>query len=186
MLSQFIDLMPGWILHDFYIDNGYSGGSFLRPAFQEMMRDVREGRLNLVLVKDLSRFGRNYLEAGRYLEEELPALGCRFVALGDGVDTANGENDIVPFINAMNEYHIKNHSDRVRSVMAAKARDGQKISGHAPYGYLRSPEDHTRRAVGEYEGGGRGGVVRRRAEGGGKGNSDGPVHSEGMLPRLLL
>lgn len=157
MLSKFIDMMPGWIAHRFYVDNGYSGATFQRPAFQEMMRDVRGGQVNLVLVKDLSRFGRNYLEAGHYLEEELPALGCRFVALSDGIDTENGENDIMPFLNAMNDYYLKNLSDRIRLVLAAKARDGQKIAGTAPYGYWRNPEDHTRLIVDEYAAG----VVRR-------------------------
>ena len=101
------------------------------------------------------------------------------------MDTANGESDIVPLINAMNEYHIKNNSDRVRSVMAAKARDGQKISGHAPYGYLRSPEDHTRLAVDEYAAG----VVRKifamRAEGAGYGTIVRPLNSAEILPPLL-
>ena len=101
MLSKFIDMMPSWIETRTYIDDGVSGATFQRRGFQDMMEDVRKGVINLVLVKDLSRFGRNYLEAGRYLEEELPALGCRFVAIGDGIDTETGENDIIPFLNAI-------------------------------------------------------------------------------------
>lgn len=148
MLSLFIDQMPGWVLHKNYVDNGYSGGNFHRPGFLEMMQDVRGGKVNLVLVKDLSRFGRNYLEAGRYLEEELPALGCRFVALSDGIDTENGETDIMPFLNAMNDYYIKNLSDRIRSVIHAKMRDGQKW-GRISYGYCRDPQNHAHLVIDE-------------------------------------
>ena len=144
MLSRFISMMPGWVEKKFYIDNGFSGGNYNRPAFQEMMTDVRSGNVNLILVKDLSRFGRNYLETGRYLEEELPKLDCRFVALLDNVDTADGENDIIPFINGLNDYYLKNLSDRIKSVLTAKAKDGQYITGKAPYGYKRDPDNHMR------------------------------------------
>jgi len=182
MLSKFIGMMPGWIEFKFYIDNGFSGATFQRPSFQEMMTDVRSGLVNLVLVKDLSRFGRNYLEAGRYLEEELPALGCRFVALSDNIDTEDGENDIMPFLNMMNDYHLKNLSDRIRSVMEAKARDGQKIAGNAPYGFWRDPDDHTRLVVDDYAAG----VVRwifdMRRQGKGLPTITKTLNSEGILP----
>lgn len=185
MLAQFVNHMPGWILHKRYIDNGYSGSNFDRPSFLEMIADVRSGLVNLVIVKDLSRFGRHYLEVGRYLEEELPALGCRFVALADGVDTEDGLNDIVPFINALNDQHIKGISNRIRAVMAAKARDGQKIAGPAPYGYNRDPADHTRLVEDPYSAG----VVRRIFEM--RSNSMGypsivkALNSEQILPPTL-
>lgn len=185
MLSQFIAMMPGWVEREYYIDNGFSGATFQRPAFQKMMEDVRSGKINLVLVKDLSRFGRNYLEAGRYLEEELPTLGCRFVSLSEGVDTENGENDIIPFFNAMNDYYLKNLSDRIRSVMAAKARDGQKISGSPPYGYYRNPLETTRLLVDEYAAD----VVRKifqmRSEGCGYGKIAKALNAENILPPKL-
>ena len=149
MLSQFISMMPGWIEKRFYIDNGFSGGNFQRPAFQEMLEDVRSGLVNLIIVKDLSRFGRNYLESGEYLEKELPALGCRFVSLLDNIDTENGENDIIPFINGLNDYYLKNLSDRIKTVLTAKVKEGQYLSGKSPYGYMRSPENHTRLIVDE-------------------------------------
>lgn len=150
MLSQFIGMMPGWIEKRFYIDNGFSGGNFQRPAFQEMMEDARCGFINLLLVKNLSRFGRNYLEAGNYLENELPQLGCRFVSLLDNVDTENGENDIIPFINGLNDYYLKNLSDRIKSVLTAKAKTGQYLSGETPYGYMRDSENHTHLVIDEY------------------------------------
>ena len=150
MLSDFITHMPGWTEERLYIDEGASGGNFNRKGFQDMMEDVREGLINLVLVKDLSRFGRNYLEAGHYLEEELPALGCRFVALVDGIDTGEGENDIIPFLNAINDFYLKDLSDRIKLVLTAKAKEGQKLSGTCPYGYERNPGEHTHLIIDEY------------------------------------
>jgi len=149
ILSQFISMMPGWIEQKFYIDNGFSGGNFDRPAFQEMISDIRSGKINLLLVKDLSRFGRNYLETGKYLEEELPALGCRFVALMDNVDTEDGENDIIPFINGLNDYYLKNLSDRIKTVRTAKAKDGQFLASETPYGYTKSKEAKNRLIIDE-------------------------------------
>jgi DNA invertase Pin-like site-specific DNA recombinase len=184
MLSKFIGMMPGWVEQKFYVDDGFSGVSFQRPAFQEMIADVKNGQINLVLVKDLSRFGRNYLEAGHYLEDLLPSLGCRFVAFQDGIDTEDGENDIMPFLNAMNDYYVKNHSDRIRSVMASKAKDGQKIAGHAPYGYRRREDDNTRLVIDEYAAG----IVRRifemRKEGLGFYTIAKTLNSENILPPM--
>ncbi|MCL2564301.1 MAG: recombinase family protein [Defluviitaleaceae bacterium] len=149
MLSKFITMMPGWVEKRIYIDDGASGGNFNRKGFQDMMEDVRQGVITLVLVQDLSRFGRNYLEAGRYLEEELPSLGCRFVALSEGIDTEDGENDIMPFLNMMNDYYLKNLRDKIISALRIKAKDGHKLSGSAPYGYVRNPKERTRLIVDE-------------------------------------
>jgi DNA invertase Pin-like site-specific DNA recombinase len=149
MLSQFIAHMPCWIDKCVYVDDGASGGNFNRNGFQDMMTDVRSGEVNLVLVQDLSRFGRNYLEAGRYLEEELPSLGCRFVSLMDGIDTETGENDIMPLLNAMHDLHLKNLSERVKSVLLAKAKAGHKL-GRAPYGYKKEANDPTKLIIDDY------------------------------------
>ena len=185
MLSKFIEIMPGWVEKRVYIDNGASGGNFNRQGFQDLIDDARSGAINLVLVQDLSRFGRNYLEAGQYLEEELPALGCRFVALSDGIDTETGENDIMPFLNAMNDYYLKNLSDRIKSVLTAKAKDGQKLSGAAPYGYDRNPAEHTRLVVDEYAAG----IVKRifelRATGIGYCAIAGILNKDNILPPRL-
>ena len=185
MLSKFVSMMPGWVETRTYIDNGASGGNFNRRGFQDLMTDVRNGEINLVLVQDLSRFGRNYLEAGKYLEEELPALGCRFVALADGIDTETGENDIMPFLNAMNDYYLKNLSDRIKTVFAAKAKNGHKLTGTALYGYMRNPDDHNRLIVDEYAAG----VVKRifemRADGLGYTKIVGILNSEEIPPPRL-
>ena len=185
MLSKFVSMMPGWVETRTYIDNGASGGNFNRQGFQDLMTDVRNGDINLVLVQDLSRFGRNYLEAGKYLEDELPALGCRFVALADGIDTDNGENDIMPFLNAMNDYYLKNLSDRIKTVFDAKAKSGHKLSGTAPYGYMRNPDDHNHLIVDEYAAG----VVKRifemRADGLGYTKITGVLNKDNILPPRL-
>ena len=149
MLSKFVDMMPGWIETRTYIDNGASGGNFDRQGFQDMMTDIRNGVINLVLVKDLSRFGRNYLEAGRYLEEELPSLGCRFVALSDGIDTETGENDIMPFLNAMNDHYLKSMSEKIKASFLIKAQNGQRPLGIAPFGYMKSPADKSKLVIDE-------------------------------------
>jgi len=182
MLTRFIARMPGWIETRTYIDDGASGVSFRRRGFMDMMEDVQSGVINLVLVKDLSRFGRNYLEAGRYLEEELPALGCRFVAIGDNIDTETGETDTMTFINAINDYFVRNTSDRIKSVMLAKAKDGQKLSGAVPYGYDRNPNARTRLIVDEYAAA----VVRKvfslRVKGMGYNAIAGVLNKEGITP----
>jgi len=182
MLTRFIAMMPGWIKTRTYIDDGASGTNFQRRGFIDMMEDVRSGVINLVLVKDLSRFGRNYLEAGHYLEEELPALGCRFVAIGDNIDTETGETDIMAFLNAINDYFVRNTSDRIKSVMSAKAKDGQKLSGVVPYGYDRNPNARTRLIVDEYAAA----VVRKvfalRSTGMGYNAIAGVLNKEGFTP----
>lgn len=185
MLSKFIGMMPGWIETRTYIDDGATGTNFKRRGFQDMITDVRQGIINLVLVKDLSRFGRNYLEAGKYLEEELPSLGCRFVALSDGIDTETGENDIMPFLSAINDFYVKNLSDRVKSVLTAKAKDGQKLSGSAPYGYSRHSEENTKLVIDEYAAG----IVKRiyeaRTRGIGYAAIAGILNTENILPPRL-
>jgi len=147
-----------------------------------MMEDVRNGIINLVLVKDLSRFGRNYLDVGQYLEKELPAFGCRFVALSDGIDTETGEDDIIPFLNAVNDFYIKNLSDKIKVALTARAKDGQRLSGTCPYGYDRKPNERTRLIVDKYSAG----VVRRifelRAGGTGYTAIAGMLNQDSILP----
>lgn len=150
MLTKFVRMMPNWVITRTYIDDGVSGATFNRRGFRDMMEDVRNGIINLVLVKDLSRFGRNYLEAGRYLEEELPTLGCRFVAIGDNIDTEKGESDIIPFLNAINDFYVRDVSRRIKSVNRARAQDGQWLTGIPPYGYERSQTERGRLVIDSY------------------------------------
>lgn len=93
ILTKYVQDM-GWNQKEFYVDDGFSGTTFDRPGFQRMLEDAKEGKINLILVKDLSRFGRNYIQIGQFTDYIFPAIGCRFIALNDGVDTINNDNDI--------------------------------------------------------------------------------------------
>lgn len=129
--------------HKIYKDDGYSGTNFKRPGFQEMLADIEAGLVSMVIVKDMSRFGRNYLEVGLYTEVRFPELGVRFIAINDGVDSDNQmENDFTPFRNIMNEWYAKDTSKKLRAVFRNKGMSGKRLSTHAPYGYLRGQDGH--------------------------------------------
>ena len=155
MLSKFV-MLNGWIEIRTYIDDGYSGANFQRPGFLEMLEDARKGVINLILVKDLSRLGRDYVEVGRYTTEVFPLLGVRFVSLLDCLDT-NGDTDMLHFRSLMNDYHLRDLSRKVRSVLYSKKVSGQYTSSMAPYGYCKSTEDKHKLVIDEYAAG----VVRR-------------------------
>jgi DNA invertase Pin-like site-specific DNA recombinase len=143
LLTKHID-EKGWKLEDSYIDDGWSGTNFQRPAFQRMMQDVQNKRINLLLVKDLSRIGRNYLEVGRLTEETLPALGCRFIALNDSVDTQFDDNDMAVYRNLFNEFYSKDTSKKVRAVKKSLMERGLFLGTYAPFGYMKDPKDKHR------------------------------------------
>ena len=119
-----------------YKDDGYSGTNFNRPGFQEMLADIEAGRVNMVIVKDMSRFGRNYLEVGMYTEIRFPELDVRFIAINDGVDTDSTiDNDFTPFRNIINEWYAKDTSKKVRAYMLAKGQSGKSLNALPIYGY---------------------------------------------------
>lgn len=126
-----------------YKDDGYSGTSFKRPGFQEMMADIEAGLVSMVIVKDMSRFGRNYLEVGLYTEIRFPEMGVRFIAVNDGVDSDDQMgNDFTPFRNIINEWYAKDTSKKIRAVFRNKGMSGQRLSTNAPYGYIRGEDGH--------------------------------------------
>lgn len=131
----------GWTEIDTYIDDGYSGTNFDRPGVQRLIADAQAKRINLILVKDLSRFGRNYIEFGRYIDYVFPAIGCRFVALNNGVDTANNDSslDSMCFLNLFNEFYSRDTSKKVRAVRKACAESGKFMGPHPSFGYKRDP-----------------------------------------------
>jgi DNA invertase Pin-like site-specific DNA recombinase len=131
----------GWEIREIYIDDGWSGTTMQRPAFRRMMHDAEEKRINLIIVKDLSRLGRNYIEVGRLTEETLPMLGCRFVALNDSVDSLIGDNDMMVYRNLFNEFYSKDTSKKVRAVKQACMRQGKFLGSCAPFGYKKDPSD---------------------------------------------
>ncbi len=140
MLTEYVKKQE-WKLVDIYVDDGYSGVNFERPAFQRMIHDIEQGRINLVIVKDLSRLGRNYIMCGQYTEIYFPEKNVRFIALNDGIDTLYSNNDIAPFKNILNDMYAKDISVKIRSSLHAKARKGEFLAPYAPYGFLKSQED---------------------------------------------
>jgi len=134
-----------------FVDDGYSGASFERPDFLKMMEAIKAGRINCVIVKDLSRFGRNFTEAGRYLEQIFPFLGVRFVSVNDRLDSmsqnAYSDRIIVPFKNLMHDAHCRDISIRVRSHLETKRKKGDFIAPFAVYGYLKDEKNRNRLIV---------------------------------------
>jgi DNA invertase Pin-like site-specific DNA recombinase len=132
-------------------DDGYSGTSFERPAVKRMIEDAKSGRINIIVVKDLSRFGRNYIEIGQYTDYLFPQIGCRFIALGNGVDTISqsANNDMMGFLNLFNEFYARDTSKKVRAVRKAYAENGKFMGTFAPIGYKKDPQDKHRLLVDE-------------------------------------
>lgn len=125
-----------------FTDDGYSGTNFNRPGFQSMIAEIEAGHIATVIVKDMSRFGRNYLEVGFYTEIQFPSKGVRFIAINNNVDSANPtDNDFTPFLNIMNEWYAKDTSNKIRAVFKSRMQDGKRCSGSIPYGYKRVPGD---------------------------------------------
>lgn len=139
----------GWHIYDYYVDDGYSGTNFQRPDFERMIDDIEDGKVNMVITKDLSRLGRNYIEAGQFTEVYFPSKGVRYIALNDGVDTINNENNIAPFVNILNEFYSRDISKKVRTAVRAKKQKGEYLSNYAPIGYQKDPKDKHRLIVEE-------------------------------------
>lgn len=131
-------------IYDEYIDDGISGTSFNRPGVQRLLDDAKAGIIDTIVVKDLSRFGRNYIEVGQYLDYVFPAFGIRFIAIQDNVDTANRESggmEMMPIMNVFNEWHAANTSKKIRAVFKANAKEGKYHASKAPYGYVKGTDD---------------------------------------------
>lgn len=129
----------------FYKDDGYSGTNFERPDFQRMLTDIEDGKIGTVITKDLSRLGRDYLKTGYFIEVLFPENDVRYIAVNDGVDTANGENnEFMPFKNIINEWYAKDASRKVKSAYKTKALNGEFTGPYAPYGYKKSETDKHR------------------------------------------
>ncbi len=123
-----------------FSDDGYSGTNFNRPAFTELLAEVEAGNVGTIIVKDLSRFGRNYLQVGFYTEMMFPQKSIRFIAINNGIDSNNPtENELAPFLNIMNEWYAKDTSKKIKAVFKARMKEGKRVSGSIPYGYYRKP-----------------------------------------------
>lgn len=133
-----------------FVDDGYSGTTFDRPDWNRLMGLVDEGRVGTIIVKDMSRLGCDYLKVGMYTEMVFPNADIRFIAINNGVDSANqSENDMTPFINIFNEFYAKDTSRKIRAVFKAKGQSGKPLSTNPPYGYVKDPEDKTHWLVDE-------------------------------------
>ena len=148
ILRRYVAEKGGEIVGE-YIDDGWSGTDFERPAVKRLLNDAKEGKLDTIVVKDLSRFGRNYIQVGQYIDYIFPAYGIRFIALSDNVDTADRTSagmDMMPIMNVFNEWHAANTSKKIRAVLEANWKKGKYTNWAYPYGY-RAGTDENRTAV---------------------------------------
>lgn len=167
------------------VDDGYSGSSFERPGFQQMLEDIRRGAVDCVIVKDLSRFGREYIDTGRYIERLFPALGVRFIAVNDHYDSLRGDGQgdeiLVPFKNLINDAYCRDISVKIRSHLEVKRRNGEFIGAFAPYGYQKDGEDRHRLVVDAYAAGVVRDIFRMKLHGMSQDAIAGKLNRDGIL-----
>ena len=130
-------------IYDVYVDDGYSGLNFNRPGFQRMLQDIENGKVNLVITKDLSRLGRDYIMTGYYTEHYFKDVGVRYIAINDGIDTINDNNDIAPFKNILNDMYAKDLSRKVKAAKRSRNQRGLYTAAQVPYGYKKDPLDNN-------------------------------------------
>ena len=137
-----------------YVDDGFSGSNFERPAFQMMLEDIKKGKIDCVVTKDLSRFGREYIDSGMYIERLFPAMGVRFIAINDGIDSgeAKSQSDeiIIPFKNLINDAYCRDISIKIRSHLEIKRKQGDVITAFVPYGYKKNDKDKHKLEIDVY------------------------------------
>ena len=141
-------------LIDIYIDQGYTGTNFNRPAFQKMIRDINSGKVNMVVTKDLSRLGRDYIETGEYIEKWFPENNVRYVSVTDGIDTfetSNGNNDIAPFKSILNDMYSKDLSKKIRTALHTMQKQGKWVGGKTAIGHMKDPNDKNKLIICEPE-----------------------------------
>ena len=135
LLTEYVSRKDELILYDVYIDDGFTGTNFNRPAFKRMIKDIEAGKVNCVIVKDLSRFGRDYIDTGRYLEREFPELGVRFISITDGIDSMKQAYDmLLPIKNIFNEQYARDISKKVQTAVKTKQKAGEFIGAFTSYG----------------------------------------------------
>lgn len=152
LLKSHVESQTDMLLTETYVDNGFSGTNFQRPQFIRMMEDAKSGKINCIVVKDLSRLGRDYIETGNYIENVFPFLNVRFVSVTDGFDTVNGdgvEAMVVSFKNLVNDVYAKDISRKIISAFRTKQRNGEYIGLVAPFGYLKSQENKNKFVIDE-------------------------------------
>lgn len=164
----------GWNIVDTYVDDGYSGTNFNSPGVTRLLDDAKTGKINLIIVKDLSRFGRNYIQVGQYIDYIFPTYNIRFIALNDNVDTFNADStamDMMPIMNVFNEWHAANTSKKIKAVIESNAKSGKYRSTFAAYGYTKGNDENRLPVIDEPAAA----VVRRIFE----------MRSQGISPRHI-
>ncbi len=155
LLTEYVKNL-GWEyeLIDTYIDPGYTGTNFNRPDFQRMIRDIENGKVNMVITKDLSRLGRDYIETGEYIEKWFPEHEVRYVSVTDGIDTFatnNGNNDIAPFKSILNDMYSKDLSKKIRTALHTMQKQGKWVGGKTALGYVKDSNDKNKLMICEPE-----------------------------------
>lgn len=153
LILEFLKSKEDIRIHAVRVDDGYSGVNFERPAFRQMLEDIKTGKVNCVVTKDLSRFGRNHIEVGKYIEKIFPYLGVRFIAVNDNYDSLTNDtqtnNIIIPFKNLINDAYCRDISIKIRSNLEVKRKKGDFVGPFAPYGYQKSEEDKNKLEIDE-------------------------------------
>lgn len=153
LLNEFIEEHNDLIVYDTYIDDGFTGTDFNRPSFQRLLKDMRNGNINCILVKDLSRLGRNYIEVGNYIEQVFPLFNIRFIAINDSVDSfknpASTNTILVPFKNLINDEYCRDTSIKIRTSLNGKKKKGEFIGAFPSYGYIKNPKDRHQLLIDE-------------------------------------
>ncbi|MGN1270193.1 MAG: recombinase family protein [Clostridia bacterium] len=153
LLTEFTQEHKDLIIYDTYIDDGFTGTDFNRPAFQRLLEDMKNGNINCVIVKDLSRLGRNYIEVGNYIEQVFPLFNIRFIAINDGVDSfknpASTNTILVPFKNLINDEYARDTSIKIRTSLNGKKKKGEFIGAFCAYGYIKDPKDKHKLIIDE-------------------------------------
>lgn len=153
LLNEFVEEHDDLLVYDTYIDDGFTGTDFNRPSFQRLLEDMRNGNINCVIVKDLSRLGRNYIEVGNYIEQVFPLFNIRFIAINDNVDSfknpASTNTILVPFKNLINDEYCRDTSIKIRSALNGKKKKGEFIGAFPSYGYIKNPENKHKLIIDE-------------------------------------
>lgn len=151
LLTEYVNRHDDFVLYDFYIDDGFTGTNFNRPDFGRMIADIEEGKVNCVIVKDLSRFGRDYIDTGRYLERLFPEMGVRFIAVSDNIDSLKQVYDmLLPIKNIFNEQYARDISNKIQATVKSKQKAGEFIGAFTSYGYKKSPANKNKLVIDEY------------------------------------
>jgi len=153
ILKRFIKENNDLLFVNEYVDDGYSGTNFERPAFKQMKRDIEKGIIDTVITKDLSRLGRDYIDTGNYVQRYFPEHNVRYMALLDGIDTLKdaGMNDIAPFKSIINDMYVKDFSKKIKSALHEKKKSGKFLGASTPYGYMKDPENRHHLIINESE-----------------------------------